>query len=491
MAWTKDSLEETVKRRFGAAKLVVVANREPYIHNRDGEEIKVVRPPGGLTAALDPVMRACGGTWIGHGSGSADRETADAEGRLAVPPEDPEYTLRRLWLTKEEEEGYYYGFANDAMWPLCHIAHQRPRFDSADWETYRKVNRKFADAVLSEVGTGPAVVFVQDYHFALLPRMLKTARPDLTVAQFWHIPWPNPEMFRICPWGDEILDGMLGNDLLSFQIQYHCNNFFEAVDRFLEAKLDREQFRVVRAGHTTTVRPHPISVDDSAAPVDADARAKEERAFRKRHGLGKLPLIVGVDRADYTKGIPERLLAVQRLLEMHPEMRGKFVFLQVGAPSRTHIPAYRRLSDEIDNLVEKLNWEFGDGTWQPVRYFNTPFGHGEVMNLLRSAAVCVVSSLHDGMNLVAKEFVAARSDERGALVLSRFTGSARELGDALLINPYSRDEFAEALRTALTMPEEEQERRMKRMRAHVGEHNIFRWAGKILNEAAALMEARL
>jgi trehalose 6-phosphate synthase len=428
---------------------------------------------------------------VAHGSGNADRAVADEHGRVLVPPENPAYTLRRVWLSKEEEQGYYYGFANAALWPLCLIAYTRPRFDAWDWEQYRHVNRKFADAVLDEVGAGPAVVFVQDYHFALLPRMLKDARPDLVVLQFWHIPWPNREVFRVCPWQEEILDGLLGNDLLAFHIQYHCNNFLETVDRVLESRVDLECFAVTRGGKTTYVRAQPISIaPDLVAALAPENPRKEERRIRQRLGVRDQRLLVGVDRVDYTKGIPERFRAVDRLLTLHPDLKRTFTFVQVGAPSRVHIPAYRRLNEEIDALAEEINWRHGNHTWRPIVFLNQHLTAEQVYPLYRMAAGCVVSSLHDGMNLVAKEFVAARTDLRGVLVLSRFAGAALELGDAILINPYAVDEFAEALRLALAMPEEEQERRMRHLRQQVTDNNIYRWAGMLLSEAGKLVQAR-
>jgi trehalose 6-phosphate synthase len=408
-----------------------------------------------------------------------------------VPPEDPTYTLRRVWLSKEEEQGYYYGFANETLWPLCHIAHTRPRFDPGDWQQYVHVNRLFADAVLEEVGDLPAVVFVQDFHFALLPRLLKEGRPDLVVLHFWHIPWPNREAFRICPWQEELLDGLLGNDLLAFHSQCHCNNFLETVDRALESKVDLERFTVTRGGRTTHVRPQPISIDPdlplAVAPVDS---SKEERRLRQRLGVRDQKLLVGVDRVDYTKGIPERLRAVDRLLTLHPELKRQFSLVQVGAPSRVHIPVYRRLNEELDALAEEINWRHGNHSWRPIVYLNEHQAAEQLYPLYRAATACVVSSLHDGMNLVAKEFVAARSDLRGVLVLSRFTGAAEELTDALLINPYAVDEFALALYRALIMPEEEQARRMRHLRQQLADHNVYRWAGVLLSEAAKLVEAR-
>jgi trehalose 6-phosphate synthase len=491
MPWTRERLQEVAKTRLGDARLVVIANREPYIHVHDGDDIRCTRPVSGLTTALDPVMRSCGGVWVGHGSGDADLAMADEHGRVPVPPEDPQYTLRRVWLTRKEEQGYYYGFANQALWPLCHVAYTRPRFDAEDWELYRRVNQKFADAALEEVDGEPAIVFVQDYHFALVPRMLKEARPDLVVLQFWHIPWPNREVFRICPWDKEILDGLLGNDLLAFHIQYHCNNFLDTVDRTLEAKLDTERFAITRGGKTTLIRSQPISIDpeiDLARMPDDPAR--EERLWRRRLRLPDQRIILGVDRADYTKGIPERFRAMDRLLILYPEWRGKVSLVQIAAPSRVHIPTYRRLQEEFEELIEEINWRHGDDRWKPIIYINENYPPEKVYPLFRLASACVVSSLHDGMNLVAKEFVAARGDLHGVLILSRFTGAAQELTDAVLINPYAVDDFAEAIRQSLEMPAEEQERRMRHLRQQVEDNNVYRWAGMLLSEAGKLVQSQ-
>jgi trehalose 6-phosphate synthase len=490
MPWDKERLIEVARTRLDGARLVVVANREPYIHVYDGDQVRCRKPASGLTTALDPVMRACGGVWVAHGSGDADREVADDRGRLPVPPDDPSYTLRRVWLTKEEEQGYYYGIANEALWPLCHVVYTRPRFEPQHWNEYRRVNQKFADAVLDEVGDEPAAVFVQDYHFGLLPRMLKRARANLVIMQFWHIPWPNREVMRICPWQEELLDGLLGNDLLAFHIQYHCNNFLETVDRALEAKVDMERFAVTREGHTTLVQPHPISIDPESVEAIAPADLRtENRRIRRKLRVGDQKLLVGVDRVDYTKGIPERFRAVDRLLSLEPTLKNQFHLVQVGAPSRVHIRTYRDLNEELAALADEINWRHGTDSWRPIIFFNEHFEAEQVYALYRVATACVVSSLHDGMNLVAKEFVAARSDLRGSLVLSRFTGAARELNDALLINPYDVDGFADALRRALEMPDEEQEHRMRRLRGYVADRNIYRWAGQVLSAGAKLVGA--
>lgn len=469
--------------------MIVVANREPYIHNREGTELRWIRPASGLVTALDPIMRATGGVWIAHGSGTGDRETADERGRLAVPPAKPSYTLRRLWLTKEEEDGYYYGFSNRALWPLCHIAYTRPIFEAADWEQYKRVNEKFAEAVLEEIEGAPAIVLVQDYHYALLPRIVKTRRPDAVISHFWHIPWPHREAFRICPWQDEILDGLLGSDLLGFHVQLHCNNFLETVDRLIESRVDYEKFSVTRGSHETKVRPFPISIDMEEVAQDGHARS-DVQGFKKSLGLREeWAIALGVDRMDYTKGIPERLRAVDRFLERYPVWRHRFVFLQMGAPSRTEIREYRELNAEVDGLAAHINAKYGTDSWRPICLARAHHPVEDIFAGYRAATVCVVSSLHDGMNLVAKEFVAARDDREGVLILSPFTGAAREMPEALLVNPYATDAFADALNAALTMPVEEQQRRMQRLRTQVAEHNIYRWAGLLLTETFRLAES--
>jgi trehalose 6-phosphate synthase len=487
--WSRDRLVSLLKERLAGVRVVVVANREPYIHNRDGDQIAWIRPASGLVTALDPIMRATGGVWVAHGSGSADREVSDERGRLPVPPGKSSYTLRRIWLSKEEENGYYNGFANRALWPLCHIAYTRPVFDAADWEQYARVNARFAEAVLDEIDGAPAIVLVQDYHFALVPRLVKARRPDAIISHFWHIPWPHREAFRICPWSEDILDGLLGSDLLGFHVQLHCNNFLETVDRLIESRVEYEHFSVTRAGHQTNVRPFPISIDMEGISNNGLARC-DLTAFKQSLGVADdWAIALGVDRMDYTKGIPERLRAVDRFLERYPVWRKRFVFLQMGAPSRTEIPEYRELNEEIDGLTAQINAKHGAGDWAPIRILRAHHRVEEIFAGYRAANVCVVSSLHDGMNLVAKEFVAARDDRQGVLILSLFTGAARELQDALLVNPYATDAFADALNTALTMAPEEQQRRMQRLRAHVAEHNVFRWAGLLLAETCRLAES--
>jgi len=486
--WTAERLRVSLRNKLQDQPLFVVSNREPYIHtySEKDKSIGYLVPASGLVTAIEPVLHACDGTWIAHGSGSADREVVDAHNRLRVPPDQPSYTLRRVWLTEEEEKGYYEGFSNEGLWPLCHIAHTRPIFRPEDWLHYQQVNRKFADTVLEEMeGTQSPILLAQDYHFALLPRMVKEARPDARVAIFWHIPWPNPEVFGICPWQRELLDGLLGADLIGFHTQSHCNNFLETVDRAVEALTEWDRFAVNRQGHVTRVRPYPISVafPELTAGVNDSRNTGEERAaICAELGIEASLLGVGVDRVDYTKGILERFRGIERLIEEHPVYQRRFTFVQIGAPSRTDIDRYRQFLDEVSAEADRINARFQTGKWKPIVFLKRHHSHQEIARYYKAASVCLVTSLHDGMNLVAKEFVAARNDERGALILSTFAGASLELTDALLVNPYDVQQLAAAVQQALEMSEEEQTARMHRMRVQIREHNIFRWAANLLSD---------
>ena len=482
--WNRQSLHDLIQSKLQGHKFIVVANREPFIHQYKDDAIEVVRPASGMASALDPIMDASEGTWIAHGSGSADREVVDEHDRIRVPPEDPKYTLRRIWLTKEQESGFYDGMANDGIYPLCLVTFTPPHFRPSDWEQYKAVNRLYAEAVLQEADGEPAFVFIQDYHFGLLPRMLKEANPKLIVAQFWHIPWPNREVFRVFPWKEELIDGLLGNDMLGFHIRYHCQNFLDTIDRMIEARVDVEHFTIERAGHTTLVRPFPIGVDFQE--VSAAAESPEVKTamakWRKRIDRRVEFIGVGIERLDYTKGIPQRLHAIDYLFEKYPEYRRRVAFVQVAVPSRLRVPAYQRLAQEVDSLVEQINFRWRDRGWQPIVYIKEYQGPTDMTALHRLGRFCVISSLHDGMNLVAKEFIASRPDEDGVLILSRFTGSARELPEALLVNPFAVHEIADAMHQAIIMPDTERQRRMRKLREQVEKYNVYRWGGKVLSE---------
>jgi trehalose 6-phosphate synthase len=484
--WTAERLRVSLRSKLHDKPLFVVSNREPYIHVQGAKEIETIVPASGVVTAIEPVLVACDGTWIAHGSGTADKQTVDEHDHMRVPPDHPSYTLRRVWLSAEEEKGYYQGFANEGLWPLCHIAHTRPTFRPEDWAHYQTANRRFADAVLQEMrGTESPILLAQDYHLALLPRMVKEARPDARIAIFWHIPWPNPEVFGICPWQRELVDGLLGADLIGFHTQTHCNNFLETVDRALEALTEWDRFAVNRQGHVTLVRPYPISVafpDANGEQHKWKSSGEERAALFEELGVEASLLGIGVDRVDYTKGILERFHGIERFLEAYPEYQNRFLFAQIGAPSRTNIPRYLQFLEEVSAEAERINARFQNGKWKPILFLRRHHSHKEIARYYRAASVCLVTSLHDGMNLVAKEFIASREDERGALILSTFAGAALELTDALQVNPYDVQQMATALHRSLEMSEDEQAARMRHMRKNVREHNVFRWAANLLSD---------
>jgi alpha,alpha-trehalose-phosphate synthase [UDP-forming] len=485
-AWTREVLGKFVRTDLRDYRFIVVSNREPFQHRRVNGRIECIQPASGMASALDPVMSASGGLWIAHGSGNADKLAVDKYDHVAVPPESPRYTLRRVWLTEEEEAGHYGGLSNQGLWPLCHVAFTRPVFDSDHWRMYRQVNRRFADAILDEAGAEPTFVFIQDYHFGLLPRMLREARSNLVIAQFWHIPWPNREVFSAFPWREELLDGMLGNDLLGFHLPHHCQNFLDTVDSSVEARVDRGGSEIFRGGSVTTVRPYPIGIDfdEHVELANSDEVAREIRNWRESLRLEDKLLGIGIDRCDYTKGIPERLRFLDRLLQHHPEYRNKLVFAQIAVPSRSSLKAYKQIEQEIDSLAAQINLRWGNNNWRPVILMKKHFNITAMTALHRLADFCVVTSLHDGMNLVSKEFVASRVDNDGVLILSQFAGAARELSDALIINPFAVDEGAAAYHCALQMSAEERRRRMTKMRSAVEYNNVYRWAGRFLSDLA-------
>ncbi|MFU0506858.1 alpha,alpha-trehalose-phosphate synthase (UDP-forming) [Pseudaminobacter sp. NGMCC 1.201702] len=486
--WSPETLRQVLKTELPDAQVIVVSNREPYIHNLVDGEVKLLVPASGLVSALEPVTRACSGTWIAHGGGSADHLTVDDKDRIQVPPDRPAYTLRRVWLSEEEQQGYYYGFANDGLWPLCHIAFTRPIFRASDFEMYEAVNQKFADIVVEEAQNERPIVLIQDYHFALLPRMIRQRLPDAIIITFWHIPWPNSEVFSICPWREKVLDGLLGSSIVGFHIQFHCNNFTESVDRFLESRIEREDASISYHGETTLVHAYPISIEWPPTSLENLPPVSEcRREVLQRFGLApETRLCIGVERMDYTKGIVDRFMAFEELFRTHPEWIGRVVFLQIAAPSRGTLPAYRQLHEDCLRYVEEFNERYARGDYRPIILLDEHHTQEDICRIYRAADICVVSSLHDGMNLVAKEFVAARDDEQGVLVLSTFAGASRELLEAIVVNPYDPTAVGEALLHGLTMSADEQRERMRRMREMVRGNNVYRWAGSMLVDAARL-----
>ncbi|MBP6513758.1 MAG: trehalose-6-phosphate synthase [Steroidobacteraceae bacterium] len=489
--WTPQALRQVVHDQLGAPEMLVVSNREPYIHAYGpAGAVEVQTPASGMVTALEPIVRACAGTWVAHGSGSADRLVVDRRDHVRVPPEDPAYTLRRVWLDEREEDGYYYGFSNEGLWPLCHLAYVRPEFREVDWQIYQSVNEKFADAVATECATLDPVVLIQDYHFALLPKLIRARKPGATIAVFWHIPWPSAETFGVCPWKADILHHLLAADILGFHTRYHCQNFLATVDRFIECQIDHERMTVTVRGHTCQVTAYPISIEWPPRWLSRVADAPScRRVVREKFGIpAGAALALGVERWDFTKGILERFRAIEVLLERNPRYRDKFCFLQIAAPSRSRLPAYRDLQERTIAEAERVNARFAEGSWRPIVLVAEHQEPEQVFELFRAADVCLVNSLHDGMNLVAKEFVAARDDEDGVLVLSTFAGASRELLESLLVNPFDVSETASALEVALQMPREERRQRMRLMRQTVKENNIYRWAGRMLTDAARIRQ---
>jgi trehalose 6-phosphate synthase len=488
--WTPQALQQVVRDHLGAPEVFIVSNREPYIHNAGPSGPVVQVPASGMVTALEPIMRACSGTWVAHGSGTADRQVVDAHDRVQVPPDDPNYTLKRVWLSAEEEQGFYYGFANEGVWPLCHLAYVRPAFREADWHQYQQVNEKFARVVAAESRSKDPLILVQDYHFALLPRLLRERKPAATIALFWHIPWPNAETFGVCPWKVQLLTHMLGADILGFHTRYHCQNFLATVDRFLECQIDHEHMTVTLGGRVCRVVPYPISIEWPPRWLATlpDVGTSRE-TVRARFGIGShVCLGLGVERWDFTKGIVERFLALEALLEKDRNARGKLTLLQVAAPTRSKLPAYQALQAQTLGEAQRINDKFATADWKPIVLIDHHQEPREVFELFRAADFCIVNSLHDGMNLVAKEFVAARDDQDGVLILSTFAGASRELPEALLVNPFDVSETAAAIRTAMQMSREERRERMKLMRRTVKENNVYRWAGRMLMDAAQMRQ---
>jgi trehalose 6-phosphate synthase len=489
--WTPQALQQVVREQLHSPQIIVVSNREPYSHEfGEGGQIEVQVPASGMVTALEPVMRACSGTWVAHGSGTADRDSVDGNDRVRVPPEDPAYTLRRVWLSAAEEQGYYYGLSNEGLWPLCHLAYVRPAFRGEDWAVYQAVNRKFADVVVRETSAADPVILIQDYHFALLPGMLRARRPKATIALFWHIPWPNEETFGVCPWKQEMLSHLLMADILGFHTLHHCRNFLSTVDRFVECQIDHEHMTVALQGHVCHVMADPISIEWPPRWLAQLPEVKVSRkAVRQRFGISEhVVLGLGVERWDFTKGLIERFLALELLLEQNPRLRGRICLLQIAAPSRSKLPAYQALQQSTLAEVERINVRFAIEDWKPIVLICRQQSPQQVYELYRAADFCIVNSLHDGMNLVAKEFVAARDDEDGVLILSTFAGASRELVEALLVNPFDVAETAGAIRRAIDMPREQRAQRMKLMRRTVKENNVYRWAGRMLMAAARIRQ---
>ncbi len=490
--WSAETLFALVRNNLPSEQIITVSYRQPYTHSKSPDGLVWNMPASGLVTAIEPIMKACRGTWIAVASGDADKLVVDSDDALMVPPENPVYRLKRIWLSEAEEAGFYAGFSNEGLWPLCNMAYVKPRFRAADWEAYKSVNRKFADSIVAEAKSDSPIVFIQDYHFGLLPRMVRERLPGALIVVFWHIPWPNSETLGILPCREEFLAGMLASDIVGFHTQYFCNNFLDCIDTHVEGLIDREHDTVRHGDDFCMVMPYPISIawpDFDSMSLPSVTTCRNDIAAML--GIDKdAKIILGVERLDYIKGIPERLRAFGVFLEDNPEFAGRIHFVQIASPSRSIIPAYADIDREVDKAAELVNKKHGTSAWTPIHVLKRNFNQREVYRFFRAADVCVVSSLHDGMNLVAKEFVAARDDNRGVLILSQFSGSSRELVDAIIVNPYDELGLSRSLSLAVSMGEDEQSVRMKSMRDHVKSHNVFAWAARILGDAARLHNRR-
>jgi trehalose 6-phosphate synthase len=487
--WSAERLRVWIRTEYASESIVVLANREPVRHERAADGgIIVTRSASGLVTALEPLMQASAGVWVAHGAAAADRDVVDYRDEVHVPAINGLYSLRRVWLTPNEERGYYYGFSNEGLWPLCHRVHVRPVFRCEDFLMYRLVNARFSEAVGEATATDSPLVLVQDYHFALAPRMIRDHLPLSTIVAFWHIPWPSQRDFERCPWGRELLEGLLGSDIVGFQTPTDCRHFIDTVESLLDVDVNRQRNVITYDGQRTEVRAYPVSVEWPNRWADPwrSTLGCRELVRRQLQLKPDVRLGVGVDRLDYTKGINEKFLAVERLLELQPDLRERFAFVQIAEPSRICLPLYRELRSRLEETAARVNLRFGVGNYRPILLLEAHHEPADVVRFLQAADVCYVGSLHDGMNLVAKEFVSARHDNRGVLVLSKFAGAARELTGALVVDPYAIDEAAEALAAALRMTEAEQSKRMQAMRTVVAEFNAYRWAGLMLADAARL-----
>jgi len=469
----------------------VLANRAPFTHERvaDGR-ISVRRSASGLVTALEPLVDACSGTWVAHAAGNADTAVVDDRGGLGVPSDNPRYRLRYVWLAEDEQRGYYYGLANEGLWPLCHAVGVQPVFREGDFRCYQVANTRFAAAVAEEAPGCAPLVLVNDYHFALAPGVIRQLLPSSTVVAFWHIPWPRPRVFRTCPWAGELLEGLLGSNIVGLQTREDCMNFLGSAESILDADVDLLQGQVVYQGRSTKVRAYPVGVEWNNPVVRAtpSSAACRERVCRELHLPSAVRLGIGIDRLDYTKGINEKFLAVERLLELRPDLRGHFVFVQVAEPSRDCLPAYRAARSQLVETAERVNTRFATSACRPIHLVEAHHEPADVYRFYRAADLCYVGSLRDGMNLVAKEFVSARDDERGVLVLSQLAGAALQLRAALPVNPYAVDNSAEILAEALGMSVAEQSTRMRVLRANVATFNASWWASQLLHDA--LLENR-
>ena len=455
-------------------RLVVVSNRLPITVGRHNGMPTIQQSGGGLVSALLPILKRTGGCWVGWTGSDYD----DVLNRI-VKSGHENYSFEPVFLTPNEKSAYYDGFSNEIMWPLCHGLPSRCRFSSAYWVGYRDANNKFADAVVC-VAQGHDFIWVHDYHLLMLAAALRSRGLEQRLGYFHHIPFPPPDVFAALPWRDHILNGLIQFDSIGFQTENDQYNFVACLKRCVPSVRISHIAKgvLVRSGgHYAKVGTYPISVDYATWVDDSSQASVHTNCEAVRTSLNGTRILVGVDRLDYTKGILERLTSFQTLLAGNPDLRGRVTLLQFVVPSRENIPEYTDLKLRIEMLVSKINGEYGIPGWVPVQYFYRSVPRNELLAYYRAADIALVTPLRDGMNLVAKEFCASRTDSQGVLILSEFAGAAEELKcGALLVNPHDTNLVASVIRDALEMSKQEQRARMDAMRSQIRSHNVFDWA---------------
>jgi alpha,alpha-trehalose-phosphate synthase [UDP-forming] len=458
---------------FASHRLVVVSNRLPYNPVRTSKGIRYVKGSGGLVTALDPVLRLCNGLWIGWDGGTGPPMK---EKRVTVSESDDEgsYQLRFVNLTEKEISHYYYSFSNRILWPLFHNFIGLSHFNSAHWKTYFKTNAYFAGEILEEANPSD-IIWVQDYHLCLVPNFIRYQHPELKPYFFLHTPFPPYDTFRVLPWRRPILEGLLGSEKIGFHVKNYADNFLDCVEKILNIPVDRERGIIGIERREVKVSWHPISIDYEAFRDIALTKRVTNRVRKRRSHIGDFIVILGVDRLDYTKGIKERLLAVERFLEKHGKFRNRILFIQVAVPSRTRVEEYRVMKREVDETIGRINGHFTREGWPPIQYIYRSLSREELVAYYRLADIALITPGRDGMNLIAKEYVASQVDKKGVLILSEFAGAAEELTEALLVNPYDIETVSDAIYRAIRMSSAQKKRRMEKMQDLGSRWDIYCW----------------
>jgi trehalose 6-phosphate synthase/phosphatase len=489
---SSDGVKKLAKKAIGDRKLIIISHNEPFEHmKKENGKIEPKVSEGGLVVGVKAMLRYLDHTdkvtdkspvWIAWATGDADRETVDGKDH-AESPEPPMFSVRRMWQSDET------GHSHTTLWPLMHSLPQYVSYKQSEWEQYVEINRLFADAVLEEVGTKDAFVWFQDFQFAIAPKMVREARPELQLAMYWHIPFPPWDIFRTHPRYRELLEGLLSTDFIGMHAEDYCRNFLDCCVRTFgkDAKVDAKSQNLTFRKHVIAVRALPMGVDakDWQARARSEKVLNEMKRLRSQYGLDKR-VVISWERADYTKGFMERLSAIERFFEKHPEWLEKVTFVQLVSPTRPTMPVFSDFFMQIGHRVRHVNDRFSLGDWSPILHIPAVVPPETVTAFARIADVGIVSAVRDGLNLVAKEFIASNIDRHGVLLLSEFAGAAIDLKEAVLINPYDTERFADEIFAALTMPDPERQKRMRALQVRVHADATEQWLESMLNVIAKL-----